>query len=480
MQVTYKTGKEGIGMKTILKKIMCASLGAAVLLSQSCAFANQLTDVPIDDYMYDAKTVYVDDNLEGGSLYPISAALNSSNSVTEEETGNTAVKLNGWNSVVLMSPQQLIDGDKIVVSFGVKPSGADFAEAIASGTFDKTLRAFIAYGIYAGGTGETGALGFYSGTTLNSASEETLQGWMSWGGKGATIVVPQTNRENDGYVKVVAVYERVKNEDSDGYKVYMRSLSFNGKEVLTEGGEEAIAKVLKSAYSEKANWWSDTANNTIKIQSRTGAGTLDNYYDNFLVYVPEDFKIKNMEYSDDNMSARAQLTIGAKLDDELQVNLISEDGESKCSVEAGENRKELVLNFPNALDVENRSYYISIDGLKALTGETKENERYLISRKSANVANVYAEKSETGITGRFYVNAVENKTVYAVMSVWNENSCMDFKVREVELNPDAGEVPVEINVELDNKEEAKKVQMFFVDSVESMKLVSDVREMELW
>ena len=53
-------------------------------------------------------------------------------------------------------------------------------------------------------------------------------------------------------------------------------------------------------------------------------------------------------------------------------------------------------------------------------------------------------------------------------------------MREVELNPDAGEVPVEINVELDNKEEAKKVQMFFVDSVESMKLVSDVREMELW
>ena len=78
------------------------------------------------------------------------------------------------------------------------------------------------------------------------------------------------------------------------------------------------------------------------------------------------------------------------------------------------------------------------------------------------------------------MSAVENKTVYAVMSVWNENSCMDFKVREVELNPDAGEVPVEINVELDNKEEAKKVQMFFVDSVESMKLVSDVREMELW
>lgn len=476
MQVIYQNQKEGIGMKTIFKKIISTSLGAAVLLSQSCAFASQLTDVPIYDYMYDAKRVYVDDNLEGDSLFPISTALTSSNSITEE-TGNSAVKLNQWNSVVVMSPQKLIDADKIVVSFGVKPSGVDFADSIASGSFDKTKRSFIAYGIYSGGTGETGKLGPYGGTALNSASEETLQGWITWG-KGTTIVVPQTNRENDGYVNVVAVYERVKENDSDAYKVYMRSLSFNGKEVLTPEGEEAITKVLKSACSEVANWWSDAANATVKVQNRTGI-PLYNYYDNFLVYVPEDFKIKNVERADDNMSARVNLTLGAKIDDELQVNLISEDATSKCDVETGENKKELVLNFPNALDIENQSYYISIDGLKALNGETKKNERYLISNKSANVANVYAEKTETGVMGRFNVSAVENKTVYAVMSVWNENSCMDFKVNEVALNPAAGEVSVDINVELDNKDDAKKVQMFFVDDVKSMRIVSDVQEIEL-
>ena len=464
-------------MKTILKKIMCASLGAAVLLLQSGAFAEQITDVSVDDYMYDAKTVYVDDNLEGGSLYPISASLNSSNSVIEEETGNTAVKLNSWNSIVAMSADKLIDADKIVVSFGIKPGGVDFAEAIASGAFDKTIRSFIAYGIYAGGSGETGQLGQYGGSTLFNAADETLHGWMSWG-SGADIVVPQTNSENDGYVKVVAVYERVMDEETGGYKVYMRSLSFNGKEVLTTGGKEAIASALKAAYSEAANWWSDTDNATIKIQNRTGT-TLYNYYDNFLVYVPEDFKIKGMEYSDDNMSAKAQLTLGAQINDELQVSLISEDGTSQCNVETGENRKELVLNFPNAIDIENQSYYISIDGLKALNGETKEKERYLISKKSADVTDVYAQKSETGVDGQFCVNAVEDKTVYAVMSVWNENSCMDFTVREVELNSAAGEVPVEINVQVDNPQEAKKVQMFFVDSVENMRIVSDVKELEL-
>lgn len=464
-------------MKTILKKIICTSLGAAGLLSQSGALADQLTDVPIDDYMYDAKTVYVDDNLEGGSQYPISAALTGSNSVTEEETGNTAVKLNGWNSVVVMSPEKLIDADKIVLSFGMKPSGADFSEAIAGGTFDKSKRSFIAYGIYAGGSGETGRLGPYSGTTVNSAADETLQGWITWG-NGTTIVVPQTNSENDGYVKLAAVYERVKDEASDSYKVYMRSLSFNGKEVLTPEGKEAITNVLKAACSDVANWWSDTANATIKVQNRTGAGTPDNYYDNFLVYVPEDFKIKSMEYGDDNMSARAQLTLGVQADG-LQVDLISEDGTSQCGVATGENRKELVLDFPKELDLENQSYYISIDGLKALNGETKEKERYLVSRKSADVADIYAEKSETGVTGKLYVNAVENKTVYAVMSVWNENSCMDFKVSEVELDPAEGEVPIEITVEPDNPEEAKKVQMFLVDSVESMRIVSDVKEMEV-
>ena len=471
--------KEGNVMKTILKKIICTSLGAAVLLSQSGVLAEQFTDVSIDDYMYDAKEVYVDDNLEGGSLYPISTALTGSNSVTEEETGNTAVKLNSWNSVVVMSAEKLIDADKIVVSFGMKPSGASFADAIAGGSFDKSKRAFIAYGIYAGGSGETGRLGPYSGTTVNSAADETLQGWITWG-NGTTIVVPQTNSEDDGYVKFVAVYERVKDEDSDSYKVYMRSLSFNGKEVLTTDGKEAITNVLKSAYSDAANWWSDTANATIKVQNRTGAGTLDNYYDNFLVYVPEDFKIKNIEYNDDNMSAKAQLTVGAQLEDGLQVDLISEDGTTQCGVDTGENRKELLFTFPEELDLENKSYYLSIDGLKALNGETKEKERYLVSRKSADVTDAYAEKTETGVTGIFNVNAVENKTVYAVMSVWNENSCMDFKVSEVELNPADGEVPVEINVELDNPEEAKKVQMFFVDSVESMRIVSDVKEMELW
>lgn len=466
-------------MKTILKKIICTSLGAAALLSQTGVFAEQLTDVPIDDYMYDAKTVYVDDNLEGGSLHPISTALTGSNSVTEEETGNTAVKLNSWNSVVVMSAEKLIDADKIVVSFGMKPSGASFADAVTGGSFDKGKRAFIAYGIYSGGSGETGKLGPYSGTTVTSVADETLQGWITWG-SGTTIVVPQTNPENDGYVKLVAVYERVMDEDSGNYKVYMRSLSFNGKEVRTTDGKEAITNVLKSAYSDAANWWSDTANATIKVQNRTGAGTFDNYYDNFLVYVPEDFKIKNMEYSDDNMSAKAQLTLGAQVGDDLQIDLISENGASQCGVETGENRKELVLSFPEELDLENQSYYISIDGLKALNGETIDNERYLISRKSADVADVKAEKTETGVAGVFNVNAVENKKVYAVMSVWNENSCMDFKVSEVELNPADGEVPVEINVELDNPEEAKKVQMFFVDSVESMRIVSDVKEMELW
>lgn len=457
-------------MKNILKNILCTSLTAALLISHTGVFASEETNIPIEDYMYDAKTVYVDDDLEGGSMYPISTALNASNSATEEDINNTAVKLNSWSYVSLVPAGSLIDGDKLVVSFGIKPTGASFSEAVASGAFDKSLRSFIAFGIYAGGTGETGKLGLYSGTALDSSANESLKGWITWG-SGTNISVPQTNDENNGYVKAVAVYERVKNEGSDTYSVYMRNLYFNGKDVLTDA--------LRGGSNANANWWSDASNVTLKIQNRTGSGTPDTYYDNFLVYVPEDFKIKDMEYADDNMSAKLKLTLGAELGKDASVNLISENGTDLCDIATGDNRKELLLNFPEALDLENQSYYISIDGIKSLSGDTLDGAKYLVSQRSAEVTSVSASKSETEITGEFYVNAFEDKTVYAVMSVWNENSCMDFKVQAVNLDSSAGEVPVEVKIESESTKDATKVQMFFVDSIENMKIISEVSETEL-
>ena len=438
-----------------------------MLASYTYVFAEE-TIVPIEDYMYDAKTVYVDDDIEGGSMYPISMSLSGSNTVTEE-SGNTAVKRTNWDSIELIRAGNFIDADKVVVSFGVKPSGASFDEAVSGGAFDKTKRGFIAYGIYAGGSGEAGKLGQYSGTSIGDGPQ-SLKGWMTWG-KGGYISVPQTNDENDGYVKVAAVFERVMDEDTGAYTVYMRNLYFNGNDVLTDA--------LKEGTSTVANWWSDDKGPTFKLQNRTGSGTHDNYYDNFLIYAAEDFKIKNMEYSDDSSSAKMNFTLGIN-SDEVKADIISEDGTFNCSAEAGDSKKELLINLPDGIDLENQSYYISINGIKSVNGETLNNAKYLVSQKSAEVKSVSASKSETEVNGEFIIDAVDDKTVFAVMSVWDENNnCIDFSVKDVQLDSSAGEVPVELKVESDDMSSANKVQMFFVDSIENMKLVSEVSDIEL-
>lgn len=432
------------------------------------AFADIQTSVAIEDYMYDVREVYVDDNVETDRNKPISTALSSSNTVTEED-GNNAVKLNGWNALTLIPAGKFIDSDRVAVSFCVKPSGASFADAVSSGSFDKTKRGFVAFGIYSGGSGETGKLGVYSGTASSSV-DNSLRGWLTWG-SGANIDVPQTNDENNGYVKVAALYERVADDDTGAYSVYMRSLTFNGNEILTDN--------LKAGTNASANWWSDDSNSTFRLQNRSGSGTLDNYYDDFLVYAPQDFKIKNLDCNDDGYGVKAEFTCGVNVSDDAEVKLVSADGISDCSITVGSSKKETSIDFDKKIDLENESYYITTDGISAFDGSILENGRVLLTERPVEVKSMSAVKTADGIDGTFVTEALENKSVYAVMSAWRGEECLDFIVREIPLDISSGETPHSVSLSSVESAEADTVQMFLINSIKDMKIISDVTQATL-
>lgn len=432
------------------------------------AFADIQTCVAIEDYMYDVRKVYVDDNVESDRNKPISTALSSSNTVTDED-GNNAINLNGWSALTLVPAGEFIDSDRVVVSFSVKPSGASFADAVSSGSFDKTKRSFVAFGIYSGGSGETGKLGVYSGTNLSSV-DNSLWGWFNWG-SGANIDVPQTNDENNGYVKVAAIYERVADEDTGAYSVYMRSLTFNGNEILTDK--------LKTGSNASANWWSDDLNSTFRLQNRTGSGTLDNYYDDFLIYAPEDFKIKNLDYNDDGYGVKAEFTCGVNVSDDAKVKLVSADGISDCTITAGDIKKETSIDFDKKIDLEKESYYITTEGISAFDGSVLENGRVLLSERPAEVKSMSATKTADGIDGTFVIDALDNKSVCAVMSAWRGNECLDFTVQEISLDTTIGETPHVVSLSSEESAEADTVQMFLINSIKDMKIISDVTQAAL-
>lgn len=449
----------------MLKKILCMALCIVMTFSYLVVFADIQTSVAIDDCMYDAREVYVDDNVEENRNKPISTTLTSSNTVTEED-GNNAVKLNGWNALTLIPAGTFIDSDRVAVSFSVKPSGVSFADAVSGGEFDKTQRSFVAFGIYSGGSGETGKLGVYSGTKVSSV-DNSLSGWLTWG-SGATVNVPQTNDDNNGYVKVAALYERVADDATGAYSVYMRSLTFNGKEILTDK--------LKQGTNASANWWSDDSNGTFRVQNRTGAGTLDNYYDDFLVYAPEDFKIKNVTLNTDGCGLKADFTCGVNISDDADVKLLSADGINECSITVGDSKKEASIDFDKKIDLKNESYYITTDGISAFDGSAIKDGRFLLSERPVEVKSMSAVKTADGIDGTFVLEALEDKTVCAVVSAWRGDECLDFTVSEITLDTSSGEVPCTVSLNSAEAAGADRVQMFLTNSIKDMKIISDVTQ----
>ena len=234
--------------KCIKLASLAASLAVVGAMGVSAVYAAEeyTPSVPLKPYQPAIEQIVIDDNLEGNAEYPIATALTGSNSVTEEDTGNTAVKINNWNSIALIAANKPVNADSIVVSFDVKPTGADFATAAASGTFDTSMRSIIAFGLRAGCTGEKGVMLSGGSSALSDLAKETLRGaWVSGASPNKSdavyLTIPQNNAENNGYVNVTAVFERRDNG------VYLKGLYFDGTDMMTDA--------LREGFNAEANWW---------------------------------------------------------------------------------------------------------------------------------------------------------------------------------------------------------------------------------
>lgn len=459
--------------KVIIKTVV--SLSALVLtvvssIGAAPVFADEYNQtVPLKSYQPAVKQLVVDDNLEGVTQYPIATALTASNSIVESGTGNTAFQLNNWNGVTLVAANQPIYADKLVVSFDVKATGTSFAEAVESGKFDAAKRSPVGFGIRAGGSGETGVMFSASGTTIADATGEKLQGWAAAGAspnsKGGNIIIPQNNAQNNGYVNVTAVFER----KSDG--VYMKNLYFDGVDTMIDS--------LRLGFNTVANWWSADSYARLFLQNRSG-NALYNYYDNFLVYVPEEFAVKDTEVLSNGTGVKMSFNAALSRKNLPTFILTDENGQYECSCEVGDNDNELRVEFPTQLDTENKSYYLEFDKAVSAAGDELAGFKIVIGKRYIYACETTVVRNGTSLTADICVTpAGISADVYAAVVVFTDDRIIDFKLEKVTLDATQSENRFTVNLSNSEMASANRIQAFMLESPKSMRIICDVEDKSL-
>ncbi|MCI5970263.1 MAG: hypothetical protein MRZ29_03815 [Oscillospiraceae bacterium] len=448
------------------KKLLCAVFAASLVASPCTNFVfaegEYVQQVELKSFMPPVGKIIVDDNFEGNSEYPIAVALNSSNSV-EEENGNKAVKLNSWNSIALVASDNYIDSDKIVVSFDAKATGTSFAEAVNGDKFDLTKRSALHFGIRAGGKGEDGTLFASSGATKPDLIKETLSGWQAAGkspnSKTSEIAFVQNNDENNGYVNITMMFERRENG------VYMTALYINEKNEITAN--------LKLGFAQSANWWSNDGAAKVLLQNRTGK-TLYNYYDNILVYVPAPFDTNSFEIDDDGKGAKIIFNSDVDKSELPEFTLTDEKGTYECTADKGADAKEIHVTFPVSVDIENKSYYLEFNKASSAFGQKTENVRLLLGKEYAGEISASASKDASGISVDIAVPAKADGDVNAVVTAFSGDSIVDFKVEKITLDTSSGENYFNVTLNGEEALQADKIQVFLIDGTENMHIISNV------
>lgn len=448
------------------KKLLCAVFAASLVASPCTNFVfaegEYVQQVELKSFMPPVGKIIVDDNFEGNSEYPIAVALNSSNSV-EEENGNKAVKLNSWNSIALVASDNYIDSDKIVVSFDAKATGTSFAEAVNGDTFDITKRSALHFGIRAGGKSEDGTLFASSGATKPDLIKETLSGWQAAGkspnSKTSEIAFVQNNDENNGYVNITMMFERRENG------VYMTALYINEKNEITAN--------LKLGFAQSANWWSNDGAAKVLLQNRTGK-TLYNYYDNILVYVPAPFDTNSFEIDDDGKGAKIIFNSDVDKSELPEFTLTDEKGTYECAADKGADANEIHVTFPVSVDIENKSYYLEFNKASSAFGQKTENVRLLLGKEYAGEISASASKDASGISVDIAVPAKADGDVNAVVTAFSGDSIVDFKVEKITLDTSSGENYFNVTLNGEEALKADKIQVFLIDGTENMHIISNV------
>lgn len=428
--------------------------------------ANTKPEVEVKSFMPPIGEIIVDDTLEGTSSYPIAAALTSSNSVSED-SGNTALMINSWNSVPLVSKDNFINSDKLVVSFDIKATGTSFADAVSGSAFDLTKRSATHFGIRFGGSGEDGAVLSLSSNKNPNVEKETLNLWVSAGKgdntAGSEIPVVQNNAERDGYVNFTAVFEKRANG------VYVTALYANGESIITDK--------LKTGCTAAANWWSADGGAKVLLQNRTGK-PLYNYYDNILIYAPAKFAVTSVEPDADNMGARVVFNYAIDKTDLPNFTLTDDDGTYACKADRGANSKEIHISFDKAIDLNEKNYYLDIDYVKASAGDILEDARIYLGKEYVGKLDASAVKSADEITVSIDAEAKCDDEVYAVATAFSGDSIVDFKLEKVTLST-SGTNSFSLSLNGEDVSNADRVQVFLIDSAENMRIVSSIETPEL-
>ena len=468
------------------KKLLCISLTAASLLIGNSGFAAQQTAVERAAFMPPAEKIIVDDNLEGESLYPIATALNSANSVTEDD-GNTAVKLKGFDKGLhLIAKDNLTDSDRLVISFDIKATGTSLEEAItADKKLNATKRSPLNFGVMVGATGPSGNAenGMVFSTSVKSSPEpdlenKTLVDWAIVGkdkkddagntiknSVGKNVVFVQDNEERNGYVNVTMMLERQKNG------VYVKMLYVDGKSVLTDD--------MKKGFSADADWWSYDGGPKLIVQSRMSSSIdLYNYFDNFLVYTPEPFRAESVVADSDNSGASVFFNYAVDKTELPEFTLTDGENTYKCTSSKGESDNEIYVSFPSGLNLLENSYYLETDFATSVLGDNIQNARLLLGKKYADSFSASAVKNENEIFVNTEVSPKFDGDVYAAAAAFKGNNIVDFKVQKITLDEGYDSQNFEISLDGADALSADRVQVFLIDSTQNMNIISDVETIE--
>ncbi|MBP3360890.1 MAG: hypothetical protein J6N52_08560 [Clostridia bacterium] len=432
----------------------CTAAMLFIILSAAACRAEEPVNVVLKDYMPPARTVYVDDNFnnqqgevpEGGTDITGVQAYASSDITVAADGDNKYLKLSNFGGYIYPVGQNTIDSDRLTVSFDVKNGYGD------NGNFNAPVvligRMKSAYSAAEFARFNTWNASIQGQFDLNNSTDKT-----------SGFTVPK-----DEWFNVTVTFERKLKEDGSGYEVFVTKCIINGKIIGLN--------TLTTASSSAADWWSPNEGmNTLSIRASRGSNA-GGYtcIDNLLIYEPLNFEVASCGFRDGVLMA--ELT--GKCMADADIMLVGENGTYQCTTELADGGKSIIIIPPVDIDLENRSYYVVINKLTSISGETVSDYKILLEKEYLRESEVSAYVSDGKIVASAYVEPVSGGSVYMIAAAWKGEKCVDMKITECSL-ASAGQCTVETEQGIS----ADRVQIFFIDSTENMRLVSEVHNIEL-
>ena len=406
-----------------------------VFLLCTPVFAEGETETPFYPYMNTPETIYFDDNFDDRE--PGKAVTGNTDEYAITSFSNAEIMQEGDNLYCHTKAQWLrlrankgagADCDRLTIAFDLKYDVND------------------TYGnIYIGGEGATNRI-----IAITGGPAQLVINYYDGGGNAQKLASESVM--SDGWNRIAITIRR--EADGDGYSVYPEKVVLNGKSHILSGLQPAAADV---------KWWENMYVNIGNF------GKEDVSMDNVLIYSPEEFGAKTLEYDYETGLARAEFTAGI-LPEAADVVLMTADGEKSCTLAADEGARSVEIIFPEKLDLENNSYYVIIKSLSSVCGEALSGYKLpLMKSFTYPVREEYMQAvSDSGkVTVSALIEPLEGKTVYLAAGIWSGDKLLGFKIVPCS-QPDIYTVSVE------TQETADRAQVFLLDSTENAGLVSKV------